>query len=406
MFEVEFEKLQLNKVLVVLRSCGSHWQKSFIKSLERGRAVVDLADPIVREQALSYPEGFIHNLAKPALLYNLQRAPELLPLLAKADAPKGSFVAVTEQIHYLLDRLEEQGSAEGEALREADAIVGNDELQSKMAIVELPLAAREREPFVPDSEGSSGRSARKAKNVLESIVLGSLRRQEDSSDKQFYTSFIKSMVRHQIMEQTTVSDDIKFYRFLGMAASMTGTVVNYARLASTVGITAPTAKQWLQFLAGTGFVYLLQPLEGVAGKRLVKAPKLYFRDTGMAAALLQLPDAASVMQSVYYKNLFENYVVNEIRESFLEQGAEPKLLFYKDSNYKEISLIMEVAGRLYPVAITKDEFKTSKLYKDFQIMAPYAEEHGLELGNGCIIGMGKPEAFLEHGICYAAAEKL
>ena len=96
MFEVEFEKLQLNKVLVVLRSCGSQWQKSFIKSLESGRTVVDLADPIVREQALSYPEGFIHSLAKPALLYNLQRAPELLPLLAKAEASAGSFVAVTE----------------------------------------------------------------------------------------------------------------------------------------------------------------------------------------------------------------------------------------------------------------------------------------------------------------------
>ena len=406
MFEVEFEKLQLNKVLVVLRSCGSQWQKSFIKGLEKKRAVVDLADPIVREQALSYPEGFIHDLAKPALLYNLQRAPELLPLLAKADAPKGSFVAVTEQSHYLLDRLEEQGSAEGESLRDADAVKDNDELRAKLAIVELPLEAGEREPFVPDGEGSSGRSARKAKNVLESIVLGSLRKQEGSSEKQYYTSFIKSMVRQQIMEQTTVSDDIKFYRFLCMAASMTGTVVNYSRLASTVGITAPTAKQWLQFLAGTGLVYLLQPLEGVAGKRLVKAPKLYFRDTGMAAALLQLTDAASVMQSVYYKNLFENYVVNEIRESYLEQGVDPKLLFYKDSNYKEISLIMEVEGRLHPVAITKDEFKISKLYKDFQILAPYAKEHGLELGSGCVIGMGKPEAFLEHGICYAAAEKL
>ena len=141
MFEVEFEKLQLNKVLVVLRSCGSQWQKSFIKSLERGRTVVDLADPIVREQALSYPEGFIHNMAKPALLYNLQKAPELLPLLAKAEVPKGSFVAVTEQSHYLLERLDEQGRAEVEALLEKDAVVGDDELRAKLAIVELPLEA-------------------------------------------------------------------------------------------------------------------------------------------------------------------------------------------------------------------------------------------------------------------------
>ena len=67
-FEEAFNKLQLNKVLIVLRSCGSAWQRSFIKGLEQDRAVIDLADPIVREQALSYPEEFIRNLAKPTLL--------------------------------------------------------------------------------------------------------------------------------------------------------------------------------------------------------------------------------------------------------------------------------------------------------------------------------------------------
>ena len=415
-FEAEFEKLKLNKVLIVLRSCGSAWQRSFIKGFEQDRAVIDLADPIVREQALSYPEEFIRNLAKPTLLYHLQKAPELLPLLGQAKVPAGSFVAVSEQSYSLLERLGEQGSEGAKAQGAEGTAVETAAFWQNLALVELPLEEQSRLPFVPDrasvlngvQEDGTGiaKDAKQGKNVLESIVVGSLPRQEDLPAQQFYASFIQSMVRQRIMEQTTVSDDIKFYRFLCMAASMTGTVVNYSRLASSVGITAPTAKQWLQFLAGTGLVYLLQPLEGVVGKRLVKAPKLYFRDTGMAAALLQLPDAASVMQSVYYKNLFENYVVNEIRESFLEQGAEPKLLFYKDSNYKEISLIMEVAGKLYPVAITKDEFKTSKLYKDFQILDPYAEEHGLELGNGCVIGMGKPEAFLEHGICYAAAEKL
>ena len=208
------------------------------------------------------------------------------------------------------------------------------------------------------------------------------------------------------MEQTTVSDDIKFYRFLCMAASMTGTVVNYSRLASTVGITAPTAKQWLQFLAGTGVVYLLQPLEKVGSKRLVKAPKLYFRDTGMAAQLLQLDDGISVMKSVYCKNLLENYVVNQIRESYLQQGEVPRLLFYKDSNYKEISLILCAEGKVYPIAITKDEVSLRKLYKDFRLLAPFAEEQGLELTKDCIIGLGKSEAFLENGIMYIPAKKV
>ena len=381
-FEESIKELQKNNVLVVLSHCGSEWQKAFVAQLAEGLPAVDFADPVVRDQAVNYTTTFVQALPKPAVLYNLQLAAQLVPILAKEDVPKGSYLAITDQGYYLEEPLAE----------------------AQVPWVELPLKLDGAQPFVPGVVPQSSK-----RDLLAAIVQGELFAQctqAGADRKQFYASYCKDILQRKIMEQTTVSDDIKFYRFLGVAASLTGTVVNYSNLAGGVGITAPTAKQWLQFLTGTGLVYLLQPLEGVAGKRLVKAPKLYFRDTGMAAALLQLPDAASVMQSVYYKNLFENYVVNEIRESYLEQGVEPKLLFYKDSNYKEISLIMEVAGKLYPVAITKDEFKNSKLYKDFQILAPYAEEHGLELGSGCVIGMGKPEAFLEHGICYAAAEKL
>ena len=406
----------MHKVLIVLHSCGSAWQRSFIKGLEQNRAVIDLADPIVREQALSYPEEFIRNLAKPTLLYHLQKTSKLLPLLAQAKVPAGSFVAVSEQSYSLLERLGEQGGEGAKAQGAEGTAVEIAGFWQNLALVELPLEEQSRLPFVPDrasvlngvqEDGTViAKYAEQGKNVLESIVVGSLPRQEGVPAQQFYASFIQSMVRQRIMEQTTVSDDIKFYRFLCMAASMTGTVVNYSRLASSVGITAPTAKQWLQFLAGTGLVYLLQPLENLGSKRLVKASKLYFRDTGMAAALLQLPDAASLRKSVYYKNLFENYVVNEIRESYLEQCQEPKLLFYKDSNYKEISLILEEAGKLHPVSITKDEFVLRKLAKDFRLLAGYAQEHGLELGSSCIIGMGKPETLLEQGIYYLAAEKL
>lgn len=188
MFEVEFEKLQLNKVLVVLRSCGSQWQKSFIKSLEHGRAVVDLADPIVREQALSYPEEFIRNPAKPTLLYHLQKAPELLPLLAQAKVPAGSFVAVSEQSYSLLERLGEQGSEGTKAQGAEETVVETTAFWKNLALVELPLEEQLRLPFVPDranvlngvQEDGTGiaKDAKQGKNVLESIVVGSLPRQE------------------------------------------------------------------------------------------------------------------------------------------------------------------------------------------------------------------------------------
>ena len=401
-FLERIKRLQQNKALILLRHCSSTWQKSFIKSLEEGRSVVDFADPLTREQAVNYTQAFVQGMAKPALLYNLQLVPELLPILAASEAPSGSYIAVTDQAYYLMPKLEET---------------------QNVKVLELPLELTSKQPFVPEQNVSQankdfggkqpflpGQSVSQVpKDVLTSILDGGLFGQSAESGedrKRFYASYIKSVLQHKIMEQTTVSDDIKFYRFLCVAASLTGTVVNYSTLANGVGITAPTAKQWLQFLEGACVVYLVQPLTDVPGKRLMKAPKLYFRDTGVAAHLLQINDQLALMQSVYLKNLMDNYVVNSIRESYLEQGEEPELLFYQDSNYKKISLILRVGNVLHPIIISKDDYSVNKTKKTFALLEGYAAEHGAKLGSGCIIGMGKEAAVLDKDLYYLPAGNL
>ena len=382
-FETTFAKLYKENKLILLKHCSSAWQKSFIKSLEEGRAVVDFADPLTRDQAVNYTSAFVQNMVRPALLYNLQLVPELLPVLAAWDVPNGSYIAVTDQAYYLLPKVVQTGN---------------------VAVLELPLELEGNHPFVPGQSVSE-----EQKDVIASIFAGSLYVQDTDfgeDRKRFYASYVKNIVQHKIMEQTTVSDDIKFYRFLCMAASLTGTVVNYSSLANGVGITAPTAKQWLQFLEGTGVVYLVQPMADVPGKRLMKAPKLYFRDTVVAAYLLQINDQMALTQSVYLKNLLDNYVVNQIRESYLEQGVEPQLMYYQDSNYKKISLIMCVENVLYPIIISKDDYSVNKVKKTFALLDVYAAEHGVVVGSGCIIGMGKEAAILEKGLYYLPAAYL
>lgn len=382
-FEQTFAQLNTENKLILLKHCSSAWQKSFIKSLEEGRSVVDFADPLTREQAVNYTQAFVQGIAKPALLYNLQLVPELLPILAASEATRGSYVAVTDQAYYLMPKIEEP---------------------QNVAVLELPLALTGKQLFVPGQNESH-----ESKDILTSILDGSLFVQcaESSEDrKRFYASYIKSVLQHKIMEQTTVSDDIRFYRFLCVAASLTGTVVSYSGLAEGVGITGPTAKQWLQFLVGTGVIYLVQPLTDVAGKRLVKAPKLYFRDAGVAAHLLQINDQTALMQSFYFKNLLNNYVVNCIRESYLEQGVEPELLFYQDSNYKKISLILQVGNVLHPIIISKDDYSVNKTKKTFALLEAYAGAHGAALGSGCIIGMGKEAAVLDKDLYYLPAGNL
>lgn len=219
-FETTFAKLYNENKLILFKHCSSAWQKSFIKSLEEGRAVVDFADPLIREQAVNYTQAFVQGIDRPALLYNLQLVPDLLPVLTACDVPNVSYIAVTDQAHYLMPKLERMQT---------------------MAMLELPLAVTGKQPFVPGQSVSE-----EQKDVIASIFAGSLYVQDTDfgeDRKRFYASYVKNIVQHKIMEQTTVSDDIKFYRFLCMAASLTGTVVNYSSLANGVGITAPTAKQ-------------------------------------------------------------------------------------------------------------------------------------------------------------------
>lgn len=382
-FEQTFAQLNTENKLILLRHCSSAWQKSFIKSLEEGRSVVDFADPMTREQAVNYTQAFVQGIAKPALLYNLQLVPELLPIFAASEAPSGSYISVTDQAYCLIPKLEET---------------------QNVAVIELPLALTGKQLFVPGQNESH-----EPKDILTSILDGGLFVQsaEPGEDrKRFYASYIKSVLQHKIMEQTTVSDDIRFYRFLCVAASLSGTVVSYSNLAEGAGITGPTAKQWLQFLVGSGIVYLVQPLTDVVGKRLVKAPKLYFRDTGVAAHLLQINDQTALMQSFYFKNLLNNYVVNNIRESYLEQGVEPELLFYQDSNYKKISLILQVGNVLHPIIISKDDYSVNKTKKTFALLEAYAGSHDDALGTGCIIGMSKEAAVLGKGLYYLPAANL
>lgn len=274
-FEKNFAQLNKEKKLVLVKHCGSQWQREFLQKLADGRRVVDLADPLTREQATNYTGEFLQGLSKPTLLYNLQLVPELV-IASNADSDIANCIAVLEQSSVVEEKLAEL---------------------EQVAIIDLPLKLQEEANFLPEE---AWKEPVKQANVLSSIVEGSLYSQASAVDRNhFYSQYLRGIVKERIMEQTTVSDDLKFYRFLCMAANMTGTIVNYSRLAASAGITAPTAKQWLQFLAGSGLIYLLLAVEELAGKRLIKAPKLYFRDTGVAAYLLHLESGQDLLGSIY-----------------------------------------------------------------------------------------------------------
>ncbi|MDP2792688.1 MAG: DUF4143 domain-containing protein [Sulfurisoma sp.] len=154
----------------------------------------------------------------------------------------------------------------------------------------------------------------------------------------FYRSYIQTYIQRDVQDVLKVSDQLAFNRFLGAVAARTGQLLNYANLARDVGIDNKTAKSWLLILETSGLVYLLQPWHRNLTKRLVKTPKLYFLDTGLAAYLTKWPDAASLEAGNMSWAILETWLVAEILKSYWHNGLEASLYFYRDTDQREVDI--------------------------------------------------------------------
>ncbi len=174
----------------------------------------------------------------------------------------------------------------------------------------------------------------------------------------FYSSYVSTYLERDINELIS-ADSITFTKFLTAVAARTGEMLNYSNIASQVGVSEPTVKNWISILERTGIVYLLQPYSASALNRSIKTPKIYFRDTGLACYLTRWISADALKNSAVAGNMFETFIVSEILKSYSNEGKDYRFhIFYyrgKDRRHtgeNEIDLIIEENGILYPIEIT------------------------------------------------------
>lgn len=247
-------------------------------------------------------------------------------------------------------------------------------------------------PFVPENEFLLSRVKESPllpmSDLFDQIWQGSMPALNSASEQDwncYYSSYVQTFLQRDVKELAQVNDELQFYRFLCAAASYTGSMLNYAALAKEVEITPPTAKQWLKVLAAAGLVYFLEPFAHPNLKYAVKAPKLYFTDTGLAAYLLRWSSAATLEAGAMASNFFETWVVNEIYKSFINCGQIPPLSYFRDFNTKEVELLIETDGCVYPLAIRKSAQPVKEI-KKFEILKPIAEgEKALRIGSGGVV---------------------
>lgn len=313
---------------------------------------VNFDDRLTRLQAKEEPKLFFLNNPCPLFIDEVQKENSIL-----------------EEVKMIVDESDKRGMFIMSGSQKLELMRGMSEsLAGRVSINELSgLSLREihgvkyNRHFVPTNEylESREKEIKPYDNLWEIIHKGSYPELYDVERdwQEYYSSYVSTYLERDINELIS-ADSITFTKFLTAVAARTGELLNYANIASEVGVSEPTIKNWISILERTGIVFLLQPYSASVLSRAIKTPKLYFRDTGLACYLTRWLTADALKCSAVAGNMFETFMVSEILKSYINEGKDYKFsIFYyrgKDkgsSGENEIDLIIEEDGILYPIEI-------------------------------------------------------
>ena len=185
----------------------------------------------------------------------------------------------------------------------------------------------------------------------------------------FYTSYITTYLERDVRLLTQVQDRDLFFKFLGLCAGRTGSLLNKSALANETGVDFKTVNNWLSILQTSYIIHLLQPWHKNQNKRLVKFPKLYFLDTGLACRLLRIRNAEDLVNHPLKGQLFETFVVSEYMKMFYNQGSDAPLYFYRENSGLEIDLIIQNGASLIPVEIKSANVINPNMISNIKLLA-------------------------------------
>jgi predicted AAA+ superfamily ATPase len=319
---------------------------------EPERTYVSLDDPLVLDLARRDPALFFQRFRPPLLIDEIQYAPQLLPYIKlEADEMRqpGLFWLTGSQQFHLM-----QGVSESLAGRVA--VLQLSGLSRREAMGEGATA----QPFLPTAEQLHERERAGVPLDLHALYrliwrgsMPALMVQPEMDRDLFYGSYVQTYLQRDVRDLARVGDEQAFLRFLRMAAGRSGQLLNMADLARDADIAPNTAKAWLAILQTSGLAYLLQPYHTNLSKRLAKAPKLYFLDTGLCAYLTQWSSPETLEAGAMSGAILETWVVSELLKGYWHNGREAPLYHYRDKDRREIDVLIVQDGVIDPLEIKR-----------------------------------------------------
>lgn len=334
--------------------------------MKSDRNVVTLDDLNERALAKTDPEMFLAMHPAPVLIDEVQYAPELFPYIKMRidnGAPAGSYWLTGSQAFKLM-KLAQESLAGRVALLHLSSISQNEFYGSgenrPFSVSVEEIAKRSKERIPTDVNGMFDR-------VFKGTMPGHISGKYTNRDV-FYSSYLQTYLERDVSEMIDGVDKVRFLDFIRAAACRAGQQLNVHAIASDVGIADDTASRWLEVLEKSDIIFYLRPYSNNLLKRTVKIPKMYFFDTGLVAYLTRYSSPDILANGSINGAILENYIVSEIRKTYLNAGMECYLHYYRDKDTKEIDLIIESDGLLHPLEIKKAATATLSMVSSFSVL--------------------------------------
>lgn len=351
---------------------------------KQSRSYVTLDDLNMRLAAQQDPAGFLDRLELPVLIEEVQYAPNLFPY-----------------IKMVVDKTKRNGLFWLTGSQQFDMMKNvTESLAGRVALLHLQGIALAEEqgrahdpPFLPDLALLTSRSRSATSltlpEVYHKIWRGSypdmVAQNNDKNWERFYSSYVTTYIERDVRDYLNINDTAAFHKFMQIAAARTGQLINYADMARDVSVSEVTVKTWLTVLHASGIVYQLQPYFTNRTKRLVKTPKLYFMDTGLCSYLTGWLNADVLERGAMSGAMLETWVVSEIIKSYLHHGRVPRVYFYRDKEKREVDLLIEESGTLYPIEIKKTAALQNLGFKGFDMLNTL----NMPIGHGGVLCLTK-----------------
>lgn len=330
------------------------------KMLFSDKPYVTLEDPDVRALAESDPRGFFAQFKTGAIIDEIQRLPMLLSYI------QGIVDACDETGLFILTGSHQTSLQEGIT----------QSLAGRTAILKLlPFSLNEINKMHPDF------------SYEDYLYTGMYPRiyMKNINPTKFYRDYVATYIERHVRQMSNIKNLGTFQYFLKLCATRIGQIFNAQNLSNELGVSHTTIKNWLSILESSFIIKTIYPYDEHFGKRIIKSPKIYFTDVGLATYLLEVTDTGQVSRHPLRGHLFENFIIMELIKNQLNLGLETKFYFYRDSNDIEIDCLYCKGNTIIPIEIKSASTFDKQFLKNLKTFMGISQnrcEKGFVIYNG------------------------